>query len=375
MWPDRLQELLLQAALGEGERARAAWREWQARRALDDIDDRSYRLLPLVHRNLLALGEEHPDMGRMHGVRRHTLVRNQFLFRELASALGVLRAAGIEAIAIRGAALACGAYGDAGLRPMNDGDVLVRDEDAERAAGALETAGWRRITAAPRRLNMAFRRYRSAIGFRSGGGGARVNLHWHALRCCCTARADAGFWARAERFEVQGAECLAPGRTDQLLHACVSGLERGAVPGVRWVADAAVILRQPGTLDAERICGFAAEFGLVPRVRRALEYLRDTVGAAVPATLVERLAAMPLTHGEEREYERGAAPWLRELGRRYERASYGTFAGYLGRALRWSVAPRVAGRLASVTARGHHRIDFRRAARGNGTGGEGHGGE
>ncbi|HZI29670.1 MAG TPA: nucleotidyltransferase family protein [Gemmatimonadaceae bacterium] len=69
-------------------------------------------------------------------------LRMQYLSRRLQQTCGILAERGISHVLLKGAAV--GALVDPTLctRPMNDGDILVRPEDAERAAEALEAAGW-----------------------------------------------------------------------------------------------------------------------------------------------------------------------------------------------------------------------------------------
>src|SRR4051794_33088149 len=60
--PSPRQTLLLRAALMCGERSVQAWHGWREGGELDDLDPASFRLLPLVYRNLLAAGLEDPEM-------------------------------------------------------------------------------------------------------------------------------------------------------------------------------------------------------------------------------------------------------------------------------------------------------------------------
>jgi hypothetical protein len=74
VWPTAEQELLLRAALWSGERAIAAWLEWASRVDVvnDLVDEGSFRLLPLVYRNLDRVGLAGPSMSRLKGVYRHS---------------------------------------------------------------------------------------------------------------------------------------------------------------------------------------------------------------------------------------------------------------------------------------------------------------
>ena len=85
--PSAAQRLLLEAALGDGEAAVAAAREWSLLVDLDRIDFGSFRLLPLLVRNLERLDIELPSSDRLRGIYRRCWYRNQVLLRGAKAAL------------------------------------------------------------------------------------------------------------------------------------------------------------------------------------------------------------------------------------------------------------------------------------------------
>ncbi len=67
------------------------------------------------------------------------------------SVVAALRAAGVEVVALKGAALAFFHYEEPALRPMGDLDLLLREpRDLGRATAALSGAGWRALLDTPR---------------------------------------------------------------------------------------------------------------------------------------------------------------------------------------------------------------------------------
>lgn len=79
------------------------------------------------------------------------VARAHRLQETLGSVLLALRAAGVEVVALKGAALAFFHYEDPALRPMGDLDLLLRDpRDLARATTALSGAGWRALLDTPR---------------------------------------------------------------------------------------------------------------------------------------------------------------------------------------------------------------------------------
>ena len=80
-WPTREQELLLQAALMQGKETIDAWEAWKSTVEIAQIDQGSYRLLPLLYKNLRDHGVEDPWADTLKGVYRSTWYKNQLLFR------------------------------------------------------------------------------------------------------------------------------------------------------------------------------------------------------------------------------------------------------------------------------------------------------
>ena len=280
--PSEAQELLLRAALLDGERAVAAWRSWKEIDAVATTDHDSGRLLPLVCRNLLAIGlDDDPDMPTLKSAYRHQWVANSHRLARAGEALAVLSQAGIETMALKGAALVDRHYRDAGVRLMYDVDVLVRPEAARLAAAALERGGWRQYLAADLDDLVAV-----AQGTRfDDPSGVGLDLHWHAL---WSPGPDDELWAAAEPATVGGVGTLRACPADQLLHVCVHGIwsegER-----VRWVPDAATVLRTSPDLDWGRLVRRARAGALTLPLADALCYLQGLLGPLVPADALSAL--------------------------------------------------------------------------------------
>lgn len=277
--PDNL--LLLRAALADGDEATGAWAAWQAQVGLDQADYASQRLLPLVYRNLQRLGAGDPELPRLRGLYRHTWYRNQLLFRTAGEVVARLREAGIDTLALKGIALSLLHYRDAGLRPMDDFDLLVRPAQAGEAIGLLEGDGWQPLEVVPSCLEV-----KHAHPFIDDDG-RRIDLHWNAL---WEAAPDDDLWAAAVPLEVHGATTLALDPTDQLLHVCVHGVQWDPTPSIRWVADAVTVMRG-GSIDWERLVGRARARRLTLGLSVSLAYLRDELAAPVPPGVVEELAS------------------------------------------------------------------------------------
>ena len=300
LWPTPSQKLLLRAALLDGPDALEAWSEWKAGHDLieTDLDHGSFRLLPLVYKNLLARRAEEPLMPRLKGIYRYWWCSNQRLIYRAAGVIRSLGDAGIETLVLKGAATATLFYRDAGVRPMGDIDLLVPVARASSAVAYLGFLGWR-----PTRARVGdLIRYQHSVRMVNDTGEA-LDLHWHVLAECVQPDSDAGFWQRSVPLPVLDARSRALAPTDALLHTVVHGVRWNEEPTVRWIPDAMAILRAAdGSIDWGVLREEARKRRMLLRLVRGLSYLRRTLGAPVPYEVLDRLRRTPSAGIERVEY-------------------------------------------------------------------------
>ena len=284
-FPDARQTLLLRAALDTGDRAREAWERFLAGGGrVEDLDDGSYRLLPQVYRNLESCGVGGDEMIKLRGVYRHAWYRNHVLLHGAGSLVRALQHAGVDVMALKGAAVTALYPGGLGTRPMNDVDLLVAPDDVERAVDVLRAQGFAMDGEFPFAVA---RRIRHSVPFRRQDG-LEIDLHWHLL---AQGGDDGAVWRRARSWTLAGTEVLVPAPEDQLLHTCVHGVGFFPAP-VRWVADAVLIIRAAGGVEWDILVAHARERDVTVAMAHALRYLRDEIGAAVPPAVIGKLAAV-----------------------------------------------------------------------------------
>jgi hypothetical protein len=295
-WPTSDQEWLLRAALLRGDLALSAWREWRARLDFNTLDYGSRQLLPILYKNLHALGVDDPLLARFKGVYRHTWFVNQRLFRELAALLERLHAAGVPTMLLKGAALVREYYRDAGLRPMSDVDILVPPREAATAVRILMENGWlprRKGYASPPERHLLFKNSQCHIR----RDDLAIDLHWHVLPECCHPDDDDSLWENATKITVDSKETLCLHPPAQLLHAILHGAKWSPVPPLRWIADAHWIMdRHPHGLDWDFVIAETRRRRMVLPVRRSLRYLLDLLELEVPPAVIVSLstAAVPV---------------------------------------------------------------------------------
>lgn len=295
------QLLVLHAALDEPVPALRAWERWRAAVEFDDVDHGSARLLPLVYRNLGPDSFDGEVAGRLKGLYRRAWSHNQLLFRWAAEAVELLERAGIETLVIKGASLATISYRDAGVRPMDDADVLVPLPRAGEAIEALAAAGWSCEQDDP----LAWTEVHHSLNYARAGGGS-IDLHWFSL---WQPARDEELWRGAVPMELAGVATRAPCAADQLLLACVHGTPWSPLPPFRWIADAVTVIRAAGEgLDWERVAAEAERRHLTVATAAALAYLRAEFDAPVPPPVLARLEAAPATRHERAAFHAAGKP-------------------------------------------------------------------
>ena len=289
VWPDDIQERLLQAALLPGERGAAAWSAVRPRIDVDRLPGELHRLMPLLSKALAAAGQDDPDLPRLKGVYQFSWYRNTMLFTDTAELLRRLQSAGVTTLLLRGVAIGMGYRRDAGIRPVNDADILVPTADLDRARWIAGAAGWH-----PLQRGRPLDRRLAAAPLRNARGRV-VQVHWQPSPNL-PAEPWADLWERAVDSQLSGADAKLLSPADHLVHACVDGVRANSGASLRWIADAMALLSTPSAgLDWDVVVAESRRLRVTLLMSEALQYLSRALGAEVPAPALAALQAAPTT--------------------------------------------------------------------------------
>jgi len=301
--PSAEQLLLIKAALQPGPEGHAARTTWLANADIDRLGKASGRLLPLLYERLKNEGVDHPLLPMLKGVKRHAWYYNQMLFRRAGEAIRALEQAGIEAMLIKGAAMAIEYYRDWGLRPMDDVDVLVRYNDASAAIQLLLSRGWKSSDPwfEQNGYSGLTRKYEHAMHFPHSSGQA-LDLHWNLLKFCIGPKQDDDFWSASRGTSFEGLPFRILDPADQLLHILVHGSPFEMLAPIRWIPDAVILIRATSGLDWERFTFQARKRRLTLEIDGALEYLQSCFCDLLPSDLLDAVHRIPVSGFEKLEY-------------------------------------------------------------------------
>jgi hypothetical protein len=278
-WPSAGDERLLRAATSPRERAHAEWLSWTKDAGTDPLPRALARLRPLLWHNLRGLDD--PRLRECAAAYRRTRYGNYLKIDALLPVVRGLEAAGVRVLLLKGWALIARVYGDPGLRPMGDVDVLVHPEDAGHAAAWLNEHGFTgRATAA-----QPLRPHSSPFSSLSGV----IDLHEQALEDGWEPGVDEALRGGAERASLLGGPIAVPNPGDLLLLACAQADRWDWDTPYRWIPDAMAVLSSGAPIDWDRLVDQAVRRGLGPRIKDALAYLAQRLEAPVPAAVTARL--------------------------------------------------------------------------------------
>jgi hypothetical protein len=178
---------------------------------------------------------------------------------------------------------------------MSDIDLLVPPDRLAEASRTLQGLGWRPSAT----LTRAMERLTHSVPFVHAQR-APVDLHWHVFEECCRPDDDGDLWVAATVTTLGGTSTRVLALEDQLLQACVHGEKWVKIPGVRWIADAVLLIRG-GRLDWPRLVVQATRRRFVLRMREQLQYLQAAFDAPIPPEALTMLANAPVSRLERFE--------------------------------------------------------------------------
>jgi hypothetical protein len=299
-WPDEAQLSILQAALLEDlDSARLAWSRWRSGCDFDRMDAGSRRLLPLLSPRIQQFSHTPAELEEVLRVTQEFSRRFEQQRARLLEVLRALQAAGIQTLLLKGAALNLEVYPQ-GLRPMADLDVMVPQSQLSRALEVLQEIGWTLSYRNPLELTEISHAVQLVMHQPPA-----LDLHWDLLHARTLTEAQLEqFWGTCEPVKIEGVSTATLGPAQQLLHTAVHGTRYTLTPPVRWLADAALIVRQAGVkLDWDQLVDMSQKFDVVPYVRSTLSYLADHLDIPVPERVRRHLWNSPISPATALEYE------------------------------------------------------------------------
>ena len=280
LWPEPVQELLLQAAFLDEDRAARAWHQAVGVLDFPEMDGDSIWLLALAHRRAPRSDEL---STRIAGLGRRTWYANQLLVEAVGRTVGALDDEGVSSLVLDELPTALTFYPDLAARAIWQGALVVPTSDRATSMHVLQRLGWTpegrttdAMLAPARWVHLVEPTgHRLAVLFAGRTAGSRAGpQQGHE---------------RSRPLALGSVEARALGHAPQLVRLCVDGLRWKGRPSAAWAADATALVRGSPALDWTVVVHEASRHNVVRPVRMALGYLATTLEVAVPADVLTRL--------------------------------------------------------------------------------------
>lgn len=275
---------------------------------------RSHGVLALVGRSLKAQGWQGVPadvVQTMTAYRASLTARNLLLTRRLLEILEQLDAHGITALPYKGPLLAVCAYGDVGMRPFGDLDLIVSAREALAARDLLVARGYRSLSPRTDSHHPAALPPGYAMALQAPDDGVVVELHWKLSPSVGLGVEE--LLPAARPFSLLGATVLCLSPEQLLLALCVHGAKH-AWERLEWVCGVAHLIGRQPALEWDLLAAQANGVGASRSVALGLALAAGVAGAPVPDPVLRRLGATSL------------APLARQMEHRLFRQAPGSSA-------------------------------------------------
>jgi hypothetical protein len=251
-------------------------------------------LVPLLYRRIGSTGAQDvvpaQYWGRLRTFYLKSLARNMKIFHELKNMLRLLTDAGVPVIALKGAYLAEGVYGDIALRPMSDVDLLVPKNRLARARKAIMDGGYREKMERGYSGIEAVCEISNHLKPLIGANGLVVEIHWTIGMPTYPFRIDVdGLWERATPVRVGGVEISGLSPEDLVLHLCLhAAAHHGFENGLRGICDLhQAIEASRGAFWWTELVGRSKSWGVERSISLPLHLAGKWFGSEIPGDIAE----------------------------------------------------------------------------------------
>jgi Uncharacterised nucleotidyltransferase len=211
--------------------------------------------------------------------------------REASRVVALLDAAGVAALIVKGAHLACTHYGSPHHRPYVDVDLLIEEESRLAAGRCLLAAGYAPAHQIDREVAFGQRQYERVD---EGGAVHTVDLHWRVANPLAFAdRLTFGdLAAAAVRVPRLGPHARAPSPAHALLLACLHRTaHHGTSHRLIWLYDIHLVAATLSDPDWLALVRAAIAGGLAPVLSAGLDDVAEVFHTCVPAEITRTLGA------------------------------------------------------------------------------------
>jgi hypothetical protein len=253
-----------------------------------------HRLGALLYWNLNAIcpgAVPGPVLSQMRRQFYASVRHSQILTDELLGLLDLLHTHGIEALPLKGPALAAALYHNPALRLSSDLDILVHRRELAPAIALLRSRGYSQIFKLGRIWETISLPFRHAYGFVDATGTLNVDLHWGISQSYFACRLDTEqLWTQLAPVSLNGKAILSLGPEQLLMLLCMHGA-RHTWTRLAWICDVAELVLAYPQLPWHTIMRQAHDLRSSRMLLLALCLAHSLLGVGLPEAIAARIEA------------------------------------------------------------------------------------
>lgn len=230
--------------------------------------------------------------------------RNTLLLRELVKILNKLRMAGVDAIVLKGAALAEIVYGDIAARPMSDLDLLINQHDLSVTRQILGELDYHQ-TGLEMQVGFTEEFRNEEIFYKGGLVDTYIDLHWRLIAPVYYQRTfdKDWFWETSLLAKINQTSAIILGLEAQIVYLCAHLMLHHGGESLLWLYDVAKVIDfYQKEIDWKQVINKAKEYNLILSVQQILVQLADDWKVQIPAEVVDELRSLQPSRNEVRTY-------------------------------------------------------------------------
>jgi hypothetical protein len=244
---------------------------------------------------------------------QQALVTNSSLLRAQQAIISTLSSNGIQAIPLKGPSLALRLYGNLGLRPINDIDLLIRRRDIARLDQILQRHGYHPLGARAKWMGYAALLH-ADLAYRAPQG-AKIEMHWeltHQPIYRIGLRANSA-WVRTRILTLMGNNMPCLDAADELRFLCLHctvdhrltmghPMELARIRLI-WLVDIAQLIQSlPADWSWSTFTNETIALRLATPILIALAHCQAYLDLHVPPRVMDLLLEAALTPAERRAW-------------------------------------------------------------------------
>ncbi|MDD2754215.1 MAG: nucleotidyltransferase family protein [Methanothrix sp.] len=194
----------------------------------DEVIDRSLiqGISPMLYWNLSKIngGKSVPAeiLANLRNMYYGNLTRNVLLYNELSNILKAFKELGIDVVVLKGAFLAEAIYKNVGLRLMRDIDLLIKEEDIQRAKMELANLMYYSPIFPSKLHEDWYTKWSEELQFISKNKNVLVDIHWDIQPVIGYPKIDINhLWENVKPTNIAGIDTLMLSPEYILLHLCL----------------------------------------------------------------------------------------------------------------------------------------------------------